>query len=163
MVELGEVFPVLGGVTGLTAHCPSVTEGGHAHLEFPTVRILVAARTGQPIKVINTVAGIRPSRSLMAIEAGGCQVRPRQYKVRFLVPRHGEGRRMKINFGVALLTAIQIRCARELGIMRVFMAVRASTELNFEDRILARRRMAFIAGDVGVFPTKWESRCVVIL
>jgi len=70
---------------------------------------------------------------------------------------------VKILHGVAGFAAVHIRRRGELIVVRVFMAIQASCEFHFVNRVLAGRRVALFAGDDGVFSFQRVSGSRVLL
>ena len=68
-----------------------------------------------------------------------------------LVLGNGEGRAVKVFYGMTILATIVIRGGGKLLVVRVLMAIRASRELHFVDRILAGRRVTFVTSDGSMF------------
>ena len=80
VVEAREIFPVLGGMTGLAANRRTVrTWGLHVLGELALVRIFVAGLAGQLLPVVehNRLGlGVRMFRFLMAVGAGNGDMAP---------------------------------------------------------------------------------------
>ena len=68
-----------------------------------------------------------------------------------LVLGDGEGRAVKILYGMTILATIVIGIGSKLLVMRVLMTIRASRKLHFVDRIFAGRRVTFVASDGSMF------------
>ena len=154
MIERADIDPRFGAVASLAPERGSVGPLlCHARVEFAVVRIGMArgARTVLEVEWQNLVGPASEAR-LVTFGAGHGHMRSRERKARVLVLGDRERRSVKILYGVAILAAVLIRSGGELLVMRILMAIRASREFHFVDRVLPRRRVAFLASDGHMFP-----------
>ena len=104
------------------------------------MRVLVTRRTAHVFETERqNLIGPASQPYFVAIRAGDRQVCPRQGEEGLLVHHYSEGRLMEILDGMAVLALILIRRGGKLAVVGIFVAIRAGCELNFVNRILARR------------------------
>lgn len=121
--------------------------------------------TGRAVQAIEMVWHDRVfrflCRCLVAIDTGDCDVSTGQHETRLLVPRQRERRRLEFLFCVAAVTAVEVRSARELLLVRVIVAICATVEFDLVARRLSCRGVALCARDTRMFSAQWKSREVV--
>jgi len=152
MIEATDVDPGPGAVARFAAQRSSVGAlQRHAVLEFALMGIGVAgsARAVREMERQNLVCPSAKAR-FVTLRASDGHVSPGKREARVLVLGNRERRAMEILYGVAILAAALVRSGGELFVMRVLMAFGAGRELHFVNRIFARWRVAFVAGDGGM-------------
>jgi len=164
MVKAADVDPGPGAVAGFAAHGRSV--GAlllHALLEFAFVWIRVAGGACGVLEMEgqNLVCSTAEAR-FVAVHAGNGHVSTGQRKACVLVLGDRERRAMKVLYGMAILATILVGSGGKLLVMRILMAVHASSELYFVDSVLAGRRVALVASDCRMFSFEWIVRCRVL-
>ena len=104
------------------------------------MRIVVAARAGHVWETEgkDLVFSARGT-DFVAIGASYCRVSAIQRVLGVAMLGDREGRTVEIENRVAFLATVLIGIARELVVMRVFVAVRARRELHFVNGVLACR------------------------
>jgi len=161
MVEAADVDPGPGAVARFASQRGSVGSLlRHAVCEFTLVGIGMAGGACAVLEMEGQNF-VRPSAeaSFVAFRAGDGHVRPRQHKAGVFMLGDGERRAMKILYGVAILAMILVGRGGKLLVMRILMAIHAGRELHLVDRVLAGRRVAFVASDGRMFPLERIMRC----
>lgn len=154
MVETGQIGPCLHCVAGFAALPGSVgPQLCHLRVELPMVGVLVASGAGAIAKMkwsgsCHHACCSRGYR--MALVASHREMRSGQGEAALLVEHDRVRRRLKAFYCMALLTLIVVRCAGELTVVRIAVAINALRKGDFVLRGRARRSMAFGAGHNGV-------------
>ena len=165
MVEVANIDPRFRTVTRFAAQRRSI--GAllrHAFFEFTFVWIHMAGCAGA-VAEMERKNLVRSSTEayFMAIRAGHRHMRPSQHETRVLVLGDGERRTMKVLNRVAILATVLVRRRGKLTVVRVLVAIRASREFHFVNRVLAGRRVTFVAGDGRMLSFERIVRCRVFL
>jgi len=124
----------------------------HALLELTLVGIGVACRAGSILEVERqnfVCSSAQPG--FVTLRAGYGGVGSGKHKTGVLVLRNRVCRAMKIFNGMAILATTMVGRGGELLVMRVLMTIRASCKFDLVDRIPARGRVAFVAGNRRMF------------
>jgi len=165
MVEAADVDPGFGAVAGFAAQRGSV--GAllrHALLEFSLVGIRVAGSARAVLEMERqNLVGSSGETGFVAVRTGDGHVSPGQHKAGVLVLGDGEGRAMKVLYGVAILATVLVRRGGKLLVMRILMAIRAGRELYFVDGVFSGRRVALVTSDSRMFSFERIMRCRVLL
>lgn len=153
MVEAADVDPGAGAVARFAAQSGSI--GAllrHALVEFSLVGIGVAGRAGAVLEMERqNLVSSSTEAGFVALRAGHSHMGPSQHEAGVFVLGNGESRAMEVLYGVAILATILVGSGGELLVMRVLMAIRASSELHFIECVFAGRRVAFVAGHGSMF------------
>jgi len=152
VVESVHVRPGPRVVAGLAAKHRAVRPSAlHASLELALVWINVAcgARAVGKMKwkdLVLTACNAHP----VAFGARHGHVSTRQWVLCLPVLHNRESRSMKVDHSVTLLAAIFVGLRCKLSVVRVLVAIEASRELHFINRVFARRNVALRAFHFGV-------------
>jgi len=110
----------------------------HAVVEFALVRILMAAGAGHVCEAERqNLIGPARQTNFVAFRTRNRRVRARERVTRFPVHSDAEGRLMKILDSVTVLATILVRRGSELAVVLIFVAIQASSELQFVDGVFA--------------------------
>jgi hypothetical protein len=162
MIELRYVIPGPLLMTRLAARGRTVwLPCGHADLELPLVRILVAAVATQVGEAEVPWLGAAALGIAVALPARNGGVRAEQREAGLLVPDRGKGGSLKSFCGVAVLAAIQVGRGGKLVLVLVGMAVYTLAKLDSILRGLAGRHMALGARNRRVAILQREPRRLV--
>jgi len=147
VVESREFLPGFGCMAGLATQRTSVsTDLLHTLVELSLVYIVMTTGAGEVLPVIDHVwLRLKLGRLLVAVGARYGDMSAGQYKVRLLVLRKGEGRRLVSLQVVAAIARVEIGRRCKLSRMPVFMAVRAQIKLYPVQRVFALGHMALSA------------------
>ena len=147
MVECAQL-PRRCAVAGL-ASCGASVGAFVCHLlaELATVWILVASGAGAIFKSVLDRRCRASWRRHVALRTWNGDVRSRQREARLLVASESKLCRLESPHAVTLLAAIPMRCAGELALVGVLVAVLACGLRNLEYSLLALGEMALIASD----------------
>src|SRR5664279_2288968 len=158
VVKARKIAPRLGGMAGLAAQRP--TGARHAHCELAFVRVSVAGRAAQKIKVVQSATAA--VRRFVTVNASDGDMTAGKHKAGLLMTREVESGRVECGLVVTLLAPIEVRCARELVAVYVLVAGDATRYFDFEHGGAARRNMALRAGHFGVLRPQRERRGFVV-
>lgn len=106
--------------------------------------------------------GPRAQAYFMAVRTRNRGVRPAQRVARLPVHRHGKSRLVEILDGVAVLAPVLIRRGRELIVVGILMAVRASRKFHFVNGVFTRRQMALVAFHLDVLAPQGIGRRIML-
>ena len=105
----------------------------------------------------------RTQAYFVAVRTRNRGVRPAERVARLPVHRQSESRLMEILDGMAAFTFVLIRGGSKLAVMGVLVAVGASREFRFINRVLTCRKVALVTFHLDVLASKRIAGCVVLL
>lgn len=165
MIKAIDIGPRLGVVARFATERSAVGAfASHAIVKFALVRIFVAGGAGTifELKRQNFVGASRNSY-FVTIAAGHRHMRAAQRVAGSFVLGNGVGTAVPVRDRVAILTAIIVRSASKLVIVRVFMTIGAQREFHFVDSVFAGGNMALAAVHLDVRALQRILRRVVFL
>lgn len=107
--------------------------------------------------------GPRTQAYFVAVRTRNRRVCPGQRVARLPVHHQSESCLMEILDGMAAFTFVLIRGSGKLAVMGVLVAVRASREFHFINRVLPCRQVALVTFHFDVLASKRIAGCVVLL
>ena len=131
----------------------------HPLAELSVMRVLVACRATGVRKVEGqNLVGARGKPRFVAFVARHRRMRSRQRKLCLLVHCNRVQRTVIVLHRVAVFATVVVRRTRELAVMCVFVAIRAMSEFDFVNGVLARRNVALRAFHLRVLPFQGIAR-----